>query len=282
MTPAAFAIFAIQRNDSLGFWQLPGPWADVLRFDPPGATIALIVYAGGSILALIAGARGLRLIEALTLIAVPFLFNLLITLGADWHMADLGAVVTGGAKLPFPVQAAIGRALILWVIGEAILILINLISVNRLPRSARGHALFALSGAVAAATPLVANAAQWVVQPFLAIFFSSACAALAQAGLWAIVYLLTGVMLDWLSGRPPRFETAWEHWRTGFVKGAIYGALFMGFILIAALILRAPGADAILERAALLLRPARRRAPLSAGRDDPRQRRRHAAVLRPA
>ena len=58
---AAFAIFAIQRNDSLGFWQLPGPWADVWRFDPPGAAIALIVYVGGSILALVGGARGLRL-----------------------------------------------------------------------------------------------------------------------------------------------------------------------------------------------------------------------------
>ena len=42
---AAFAIFAFQRNDSLGFWQLPGPWADVWRFDPAGAAIALIVYA---------------------------------------------------------------------------------------------------------------------------------------------------------------------------------------------------------------------------------------------
>ena len=68
---AAFAIFAIQRNDSLGFWQLPGPWADVFRFDPPGSAIALIIYALGSILALVGGFRGLRLIEALSLIAVP-------------------------------------------------------------------------------------------------------------------------------------------------------------------------------------------------------------------
>ena len=252
---AAFAIFAVQRNDSLGFWQLPGPWADVWRFDPPGATIALIVYAGGSIMALVSAARGLRLIEAVSLIAIPFLFNLLVTVGADWRMAGLGAVVTGGAKLPFPVQVAIGRALILWGIGEAILTLINLVSVNRLPRSARAHGLFALSGAVAALSPLVANAAQWVVQPLLAIVFSSACAALAQAGLWAIVYLFTGVMLDWLGGRPPRFETVWEHWRTGFVKGAIYGALFIGFVLIAALILRAPGAEAILSGGVLVIGP---------------------------
>ena len=62
----------------------------------------------------------------------------------------------------FPLQVAIGRALTLWFVGEAMLTLINLVSVNRLPRSARTHGLFALSGAVAAATPLIANAAQWV------------------------------------------------------------------------------------------------------------------------
>ena len=252
---AAFAIFAIQRNDSLGFWQLPGPWSDVWRFDPAGAVIALLVYAGGAILALIGGFRGLRLIEAVSLIAIPFLFNLLITVGADWHMAELGATVTAHASLPFPAQVAIGRALTLWLIGEAILTAINLISVNRMPRSLRTHALFALSGAVAAATPLIANAAQWVVQPFAAIFFSALCAALAQAGLWAIVYLLTGVALDWLGGRPPRFDVVWEHWRSGFIKGAIYGALFMGLILIAALILRAPGATAFFNSAALFVGP---------------------------
>src|SRR5277367_1094269 len=155
---AAFAIFAYDRNDSLGFWQLPGPWADVFRFDPPGATIALIIYAGGSILALIGGFRVLRLIEALSLIAVPFLFNLLLAIGADWHMAELGAAVTAHANLPFPAQVAIGRALTLWFLGEAILILINMISVNMLPRSVRSHALFALRGGVAAATPLFAYA----------------------------------------------------------------------------------------------------------------------------
>ena len=164
-------------------------------------------------------------------------------------------MATAHADLPFPAQVAIGRALALWFVGEAMLTMISLVSVNRLPSSARTHGLFALSGALAAATPLIANAAQMVAQPFLAIFFSSVCAALAQAGLWAIVYLLTGIVLDWLGGRPPRFETVWEHWRTGFVKGAIYGALFMAFILVAALVLRAPGAATILDRAALLIGP---------------------------
>jgi cyclic beta-1,2-glucan synthetase len=252
---AAFAIFAIQRNDSIGFWQLPGPWADVWRFNLPGAAIALVLYTGGSIMALGAGFRGLRLIESLSLIAAPFLFNLLMAVGADWHMAELGAIATAHAGLPFPAEVAIGRALTLWFIGWAMLTIIDLVSVNRLSASARTHGVFVLSGAFAAATPLIANAAQMVSQPFLAIFFSAICAGLAQAGLWAIVYLLTGIVLDWLGGRPPRLDTVWEHWRTGFVKGAIYGALFMALILVAALALRAPGAATILDRAALLIGP---------------------------
>jgi cyclic beta-1,2-glucan synthetase len=248
---AAFAIFSFQRNDGLGFWQLPGPWSDVFRFNVPGATIGLAIYFGGSIMALIGGDRGLRLVEAFSLIAVSFLFNLLVTLAADWHMAEIGALVTVHAALPFPAQVAVGRALTLWFLGEALLTLVSLVSVNRFPRSQRTHALFALSGVVAAATPLFANAAQWVSLPLLAIVFSSACAALAQGGLWAIVYLMTGILLDWLAGRPPRFDAAWDHWRTGFVKGAIYGALFMGFILVAAVVLRVPGAASFLSLFAL-------------------------------
>ncbi len=252
---AAFALFAFQRNDGIGFWQLAGPWIDVFRFNLPSAAIALIVYSGASVMGLIGGFRGLRLIEALSLIAVPFLFNLLVTIEADWHMAEIGGFVTAHAPLPFPLLVAIGRAIALWILGEAMLTLICFVSVNRPPLSRRSHVIFGASAIFAAATPLIANAAQLVTQPFLAIVFSSACAALAQAGLWAIVYLMTGIALDWLGGRPPRFDAVWTHWRTGLVKGAIYGALFMGFILIAALVLRAPNVPALLSRFSLFAGP---------------------------
>ena len=66
---------------------------------------------------------------------------------------------------------------------------------------------------------------------------------------------MTGVLLDWLAGRPPRWDAAWDHWRTGVVKGAIYGALFIGFILIAALVLRLPYAPVVLRTLALGVGP---------------------------
>ena len=280
---AAFALFAFDRNDGLGFWQLSGPWVDVFRFNLPSAAIALIVYIGASVMALIGGARGLRLIEAVSLIAVPFLFNLLLTVGADWHMAEIGGFVTDHAALPFPAQVAIGRALTLWFIGEAMLILITLVSVNRLPLSARRHVVYALSGAAAAATPLIANAAQLVTQPFLAIFVSSTLRRACPGGPLGN-RLSYDRHLPRLARRPPAAlrRLGWNHWRTGFVKGAIYGALFMGFILIAALVLRAPGAGAIARALRAASRPVRRRTALSARPDDHRQRRRDAAFLRPS
>ncbi len=252
---AVFALFALARNDGLGFWQLPGPWLDVLRFNLPSAAIGLIVYAGASAMALVAGSRGLRIVEALSLIVVPYLFNILIVVGADWHMAEIGAFVTQRWPAPFPIQVAIGRALTLWLLGEAMLAVIVAVSLNRPPRSLRVVALFGFGSAYAAFTPLVANAAQLVTQPLLAIVFSALCAALAQAGLWAIVYLMTGVTLDWLAGRPPRWEAAWDHWRSGAVKGAIYGALFIGFILIAAFVLGIPGVTGFLRAFALVAGP---------------------------
>jgi len=78
------------RNDAIGFWQLPGPWADVPHFNIPGAAIAYAVYLVGTLAALISRYRGLRAIEALGLIAIPFLFNLVMTLGRRLAHAGTG------------------------------------------------------------------------------------------------------------------------------------------------------------------------------------------------
>ena len=44
---------------------------------------------------------GLSTDEGVGLIATPYLFNFLVLLSADWHMAEIGALVTAHAPLPF-------------------------------------------------------------------------------------------------------------------------------------------------------------------------------------
>ena len=251
----AFAIFAIQRNDGLAFWQLVGPWADVARFNVTGAAIAYAFYIVGTLFALSSVHRPLRPIEAAGLIVTPFMFNLLVALGADWHMAEIAKFVVPGNMMPFPAQVFIGRTLMLIFISEVGLSALSLIALNRLPDSLKLHALIVASAAIGAGTPLIANFAQVVVNPFLAIFVGAVTAAIAQAGLWGTVYVATGLPLDALAGRPPSFASVHGHWRTGFVKGAIYGGVFMALVLTAALVLSQPAIVEALRRGVWIAGP---------------------------
>ena len=252
---AAFAIFAFMRNDSIGFWQLPGPWSDVPHFNVTGAAIAHIVYVGGSLAALLSRYRGLRAIEAVGLIAIPFLFNLVMVLGADWHMQELGALLSPDVPRSFQGQVFIGRMAMLFVVAEALLLAYSTIATTRPTADLKLHGLMLLGATLAALTPLIANLAQVVSQPFLAIAVGAILAALAQAPLWGIVYVMTGLTLDLLSGRPPTFRAAYDHWRIGFVKGAIYGGVFMFLLLAMALPLREPAFVAFAKANAILLSP---------------------------
>ena len=168
----------------------------------------------------------------------------------------------------------------LFALSEIGLGFLSLIGVNRLPRSAKLHGLLIAGAAFGAATPLIANFAQIPLPSILAIVLGVAMAALAQAGLWSLVYVATGMPLDALAGRPPTLAAVWGHWRTGFIKGAIYGGVFMALVLVTALVLRQPGAVDCPQEPGLARGANPRRPRVSARADADRQRRRHAAVFR--
>ena len=243
------------RNDAAGFWQLAGPWSDVPRFNAAGAAIAYAIYIVGSLAALLSRHRALLAVESLGLIAVPFLFNLIVTLGADWHMRELGALLSPDIPRSFQGQVAVGRAAVLFFSAEAMVLAYSIIGAGRPKGSPKLHALALIGAVFGALTPLIANLAQSESQPFLAIPFSAILAALAQSGLWTIVYVMTGLTLDLLNGRPPTFRAAYGHWRSGLVKGAIYGGVFMFLVLALALPLRAPAFVAFAKANGILLAP---------------------------
>ena len=191
---AAFALFAYQRNDSLAFWQLAGSWGDALRLDVADAAVAYCVYLGGSLAALLGDARPLRPIEALGLVAVPFLFKLVVVLGADWHMAEIGGLVP--ALDAFPAKVFVGRVVVLFIMNEAALQLLSLVGVGRLARRpslhvarVRAFGLRRFDAAVRQFRPDRRFAGRKII-------FGALFAALAEAGLWGVVYFVTGLALE--------------------------------------------------------------------------------------
>ncbi len=251
----AFAILGYQRNDYLSLWQLVGPWGDVFRFNAVGAAIGYGFYVVGTLLALRSQYRSLRPVEAIAMIAIPFMFNQLVNMGADWHMAEIANELVPFNGWPFPYQVFLGRAVVLFVLAELGLAGLSLIELDRWPRSPRTHGLLFACAVFGAATPLIANSAQLVAQPFFAIFVGALAAAIVQGALWSVTYVATGLPLDALAGRPPRFLALYQHARDGAIKGAIYGGVFMALILAFAFVLGLPGVADVLRAGYWVLGP---------------------------
>jgi cyclic beta-1,2-glucan synthetase len=146
--------------------------------------------------------------------------------------------------LPDAVLPAMVRAGALIAIVEVLLLGIGLAMDRRWTRGFRLHGVVVLGALLAALTPVLADfgthraiaeapiALQWL--PVVAT------AAISQAGLWAITFLVTGLFLDALRGRRPTAAFSIEHWHAGLTRGAIYGGVFMLVIHVTAMFLAQP------------------------------------------
>jgi cyclic beta-1,2-glucan synthetase len=233
---AALFLLTSARDDAVKIWQLPLAWRDLLQITPAGVTISCAAYFVASLSAMLWANRHLVLLERVAIVLMPFAFNLVLALGATPLMHQIGSSALLGLSAPDSLAIALGRALLLFVLGQLLVALLAATMTGRVLRDKRFHLLLVLSTVHAALTPIIADLpSQWTGSSAgLAQFLGAvACAALAQAGLWAVVFLATGILIDALLGKPPTFPAARKHWQGGLVKGSIYGGLFM-FILLAA------------------------------------------------
>jgi cyclic beta-1,2-glucan synthetase len=256
----AVGAIAYVRNPSLAVWQLPGHWLDwqlpshwlevaanllgtandVRAISPAGAVVACSVYFIASLTALAWGNRTLSLGERIGIILLPLAFNLVLALGSAELMRELGDRLAHGAIGDIG-SIALGRMTLIFVLEEVLIGILLVTMVGRWLGDLRLHLLLAGAAIHAALTPWIADLpARLSQQPHgLQVAASIGCAAAAQAGLWAIVFLLTGSLIDSLLGKPPIYFAAVKHWTSGLVKGAIYGGLFMLIVLVLATSLRA-------------------------------------------
>ncbi|WP_237481272.1 GH36-type glycosyl hydrolase domain-containing protein [Lichenibacterium dinghuense] len=238
----ALGLFALVRDPAFTVWQLPTKWADVVGLTPAGAAASTLIYAGAGMAAAVQSGRDLAGRERGALLLLPLLFNFALSLGNGGMMHDLGSAWTLGIPVPEPVDLVAGRWLVLFVFCEVALGLCRILVAGRINRDGRYHALLlgaalhAVMGPHIADLPVMLGAA-----PGAQAVVAVAAAALAQSGLWAIVYIVTGLAIDALNGVPPTYATAYGQWRSGATKGLIYGGVFMAIIVAGAAVLELPG-----------------------------------------
>jgi cyclic beta-1,2-glucan synthetase len=229
----AIALFAAVCDPGGVLWRAPGGWADIFRMSAAGATFAAGLYLVVSAVSLSTQRAHPGWRASLALIALPFVFNMLLGLGSG-PADQLGRWSLIGQALQPDMQRALGRALMLVVINEAVVAGVVVAMGRRMPRALGLHLVLIAAAFFAALTPniaemgstrLLANAPLiWQLPAVIAT------AALAQAGLWAEVYLVTALAADMLWGRPPTAANVRGVWTTGAAKGLVYGGAFMAIL----------------------------------------------------
>lgn len=242
------ALIAASANDGIRLWQAAGSWSDAFTFSPFGAGAAAALIVGGTAWATLRhGGRAPSPVLVAGLIVAPYLLSVLFLLRMPWLLRDMAAGLTGTGLDPLPL--ILGRTAILFLVAEAALLGLGWLMDRRGTRDRRVHGVAFLSALLASLTPHLADIGSSRVMAGLPaglhLVAVPAVAAVALAGLWAQVFLLTGVLLDALRGRRPTGPAVLRHWREGLGKGAVYSVVFMLIVHVAATAMADPTAAAL-------------------------------------
>ncbi len=228
------ALLAFSVESRMTVWQAPASWGDLLHVTGFASSLVIILYFLLVIFFLTARGHREPLRCAVAVLSLPLLFNWLLLLQAPVLLQQTGlALSIGFRKAPEGLQT-LGRAGVLIVFNQAVAALVCLLVSGRLIRTLSVHGLLVGSGLWCSLTPLIADwgslPAVAALPPLMSLITVIIAAMTSQAGLWAEVYLLTGILLDGLHEKKPAWYWDRQHFRSGCVKGAIYSGLFMGII----------------------------------------------------
>ncbi len=229
---AALAALGFAVSPSVALWAAPQDFTDLLRLSQPAGIVGALLYLFAAVIGLARRGRRTGPAACVALLLLPFMFNLLLALGSPL-LDRVAAALAGDGAAPF--ARILLRGAVLFVVNEAIVHGACLAMGRRPAQGAMLHLTLLLSAFAAAATPPVAALGSAAALAHLyalpRIFGASLAAALAQAGLWAEVYLVTGVMGDILHDAPPVAPRLMTYWRSGAAKGAVYGGVFVALLL---------------------------------------------------
>ncbi len=195
-------------------WQAPDSLTGFFQLSGFGAALFVLIYHVANVCRLNLRRKHLGLIGGTVITAAPFIFGLLLALQSFQYFAV--------------------QVLLIFCVGEFIAQASSMINREKLLFSLKVHrALFVLSILVTAAPYIadlgsgpVAAALPAVFRPFAAVIATM----LSQGPLWAMVYLLTGMVLGAMHGSAPSGAVAQDDAVRGLKKGMVFSGVLMGLL----------------------------------------------------
>ena len=225
-------------------WQAPAQWTDLLTLSPICATFMALAHISLLTVSMARNGRHPSTLAQISLLLAPFLFNWLLLLQTPDLLRDLGGLSSDASFLGPRGTELAGRVMVLAVFNIAVTMGINALCIRALPRGIRPYLLPVACAFYAGLTPLIADLGSTPMVATLPAPFGELAAilavALAQAGLWAETFLVTGLLMDALKGRRPTGYWGMHYFREGLGKGAAYSALFLGLLFLIQFTFSAP------------------------------------------
>jgi cyclic beta-1,2-glucan synthetase len=232
--------------------QAPATWSEILLLSQTGAAGIVLAYHVANFCRLTAAGRHLDPALGALVVGSPYAIGGLLLLRADNLLHDLALGLVDG-----PTAAAVGRVFVVFAFNAAVANGLSLATRRTLLRSAAAHFALLAVAAFAVAAPWVAAAGSSQQVADLAsplqMLAAIVTAAVSQAGLWAEVYLVTGLALDALRGKPPAAESVAKYPVEGAKKAAVFAAAFMAIVHVPGLLRQVDAVRSLAESSPILM-----------------------------
>ncbi len=208
--PGLLAAAASQED----LWMAPDSLTSFYQLSGFGAALFVLIFHLANSYQLAVRKKHLDGIRAAVIVATPFVFGLLLALQTFHH---------------FFIQV-----LLIFVVGEFVANAASLVNRERLLSAIRVHVVLAVLALLVTVAPDIAALGSGAtaaslpggLRPFVAVITSM----LSQGPLWAMVYLLTGLVLGAIRGNPPHGRAAQDDAIRGLKKGMVFSGVLMGLL----------------------------------------------------
>ncbi|MBU0650874.1 hypothetical protein KKC59_03080, partial [bacterium] len=232
--------------------QAPASWTQMLLKCNLTAALACLVYHALNAYMLISQGRHIKAATGALIVAVPYFFGWLLILENSVLIQSIGLFSA------WPILADIlGRLIVVFGFNEAVANSISLATKTRLIKGSKAHLYILLVSLTVVLSPYIADMGSGSVIAGLPLLIRSILGIFttifSQAGLWAEVYLITGMILDAAKGIAPSQKNIFDTSFTGMKKGMAYSGIFMTIVYGFNILLNMPGADLLMKTMPLVL-----------------------------
>ncbi|MDD5672422.1 MAG: hypothetical protein PHN49_12375, partial [Candidatus Omnitrophica bacterium] len=231
--------------------QAPANWVQLLMMNHLTASVAFLIYCVFNVYTLSSSGKHLSIVSGGMIVATPYVFDWLLIVENVNILQTMANTLTGGLLKSWPVLLEnIGRVLVVFGFNEAVVNGIGLVTKGRWLKTLKEHSFILLISLGVVLAPIVADlgstaavaALPMLIRALVAILTTS----LSFGGLWAEVYLITGVLLDGGKRTAPSWERIFKHVDVGTRKGMAYSAILMSFLYILHMVLINPAVQKVM------------------------------------